>query len=241
MLTSMRKINKEMDTMWKKSIPTDYDNFRTFIMGIKNQPMFPNGVKYMTSDTEGEYRSYRGESGANDSIIPALDNFLQATQEMPTNTLTEILKDFRSYRPSNHNEFLTYLEGESKRLNTKEKCLNSEFGTEGIVLYLQLLDQIREFRERHWRFTLEYIIKHSKHKVATGGSPIATYLPNQLATILKMITATTKRLKTSIFLTHFNAEQKAAFDKIEETAHFQLKALNEQREKLAALAQAEQN
>lgn len=241
MLASSQKINKEMDTMWKKSIPTDYDNFRTFIMGIKSQPMFPKGVKYMTSDTEGEYRSYRGESGANDSIIPALDNFLQATQEMPTNTLTEILKDFRSYRPSNHNEFLTYLEGEGKRLNIKEKCLNAEFGIEGIVLYLELLDQVREFRERHWRFTLEYIIKHSTHKVATGGSPIATYLPNQLSTILKMLLSTCKRLKTTTLLSQFSPEQKQRFDAIENISQFQLQSLNEQRDKLAALSNKELN
>jgi indoleamine 2,3-dioxygenase len=29
------------------------------------------------------------------------------------------------------------------------------------VAYLALLDQVREFRERHWRFTKEYIIKHT--------------------------------------------------------------------------------
>lgn len=240
MLTAMQKINKEMDTMWKKSIPTDYDNFRTFIMGIKNQPMFPRGVKYIVGDNgEGEYQAYRGESGANDSIIPSLDNFLQVTQELPNNSLTDILKDFRSYRPSNHNEFLTFLEGEAKRLNIKEKCLNNEFGVDGIILYIRLLDQIREFRERHWRFTLEYIIKHSQHKVATGGSPIATYLPNQLATVLTMILSTCKRLKSSIFLTQFTAEQKKIFDDIENISNFQLTSLIEQREKLAALSKAE--
>lgn len=70
----MKTIQKEMHTMWTESKPEDYDNFRTFIMGTKNQPMFPNGVIY-----EGVSRlpfSLRGESGANDSIIPALDNLL---------------------------------------------------------------------------------------------------------------------------------------------------------------------
>ena len=60
------------------------------------------------------------------------------------------------------------------------------------VIYLAIIDQVREFRARHWNFTkgkiiinkTEYIIKHSTHPVATGGSPIVTWLPNQLGVVL---------------------------------------------------------
>ena len=54
------------------------------------------------------------------------------------------------------------------------------------VLYLANVDRVREFRQRHWNFTKEYILKHTKHPVATGGSPIVTWLPNQLAAVLKV-------------------------------------------------------
>lgn len=37
--------------------------------------------------------------------------------------------------------------------------------------------QIREFRDRHWRFAKEYIIRRSSYTHATGGSPILKYLP----------------------------------------------------------------
>jgi indoleamine 2,3-dioxygenase len=30
-------INREMEMMWSRSLPGDYVNFRTFIMGTKNQ------------------------------------------------------------------------------------------------------------------------------------------------------------------------------------------------------------
>ena len=61
--------------MWDHSKPEDYDNFRTYIMGIKNQEeMFPNGVIYEGVSEKPFF--LRGESGANDSIIPTLDNFL---------------------------------------------------------------------------------------------------------------------------------------------------------------------
>ena len=93
--------------MWYNSKPTAYNNIRTFIMGSKSQSFFPNGIVYEGVDTEPRF--YRGETGANDSIIPTIDNFVQLTEEMPNNPLTETLKDFRKYRPAHHNEWLTYV------------------------------------------------------------------------------------------------------------------------------------
>lgn len=60
----MRRINATMETMWTRSAPEDYIKYRTFIMGIKNQPMFPNGVLYEGVAPEPMF--FRGESGAND-------------------------------------------------------------------------------------------------------------------------------------------------------------------------------
>lgn len=80
-LRAMRAINLQMETMWTLSHPDDYKTFRTFIMGLKNQPMFPDGVTYQGVPEEtGKDRQYRGESGANDSIIPSADNLFQAHQ-----------------------------------------------------------------------------------------------------------------------------------------------------------------
>jgi indoleamine 2,3-dioxygenase len=145
--------------------------------------MFPNGVVYEGVSEEPTF--YRGESGANDSIIPSADNFLQLTSMMPNNQLTEILRDFRSYRPANHNEWLAWLEKEANSLRVRDYCLMDDSSS---VLYLGLLDQVREFRNRHWSFTKEYIIKYTQHPVATGGSPIVTWLPNQLGVVLTAMT-----------------------------------------------------
>lgn len=77
-LQAMRAINGQMEGMWTLSHPEDYKTFRTFIMGLKKQPMFPKGVIYQgVPDRTGEDRRYRGESGANDSIIPSADNLFQ--------------------------------------------------------------------------------------------------------------------------------------------------------------------
>ena len=53
--------------MWRKSKPGEYNNFRTFIFGITKQSMFPHGVVY--EGVSEEPLSFRGESGANDSMV----------------------------------------------------------------------------------------------------------------------------------------------------------------------------
>lgn len=139
--------------------------------------MFPDGVIY--EGVSEEPLSFRGESGANDSMIPLCDNFLQIS--MPSTPLTAILKDFRSYRPGNHKDFLEYVYARSRVLGLKEYALSDK---QSASVYLRILNQVRDFRWRHWCFTREYILKKTAHPTATGGSPIVTWLPNQLLAVM---------------------------------------------------------
>ncbi|PHH66966.1 hypothetical protein CDD81_5318 [Ophiocordyceps australis] len=192
-LGAMKLINGVMETMWAKSRPTEYTSFRTFIFGITSQSMFPNGVIYEGLN-DGQPMSFRGESGANDSMVPLMDNLLQVT--MPDTPLTEILRDFREYRPSNHKAFLQNVRERASELDMKKRALvldaecssgNEEMRDqvrETRGLWLQILDQVRDFRWRHWCFAREYILKRTSHPTATGGSPIVTWLPNQLQAVL---------------------------------------------------------
>ena len=182
MWENSQKINEAMNRMWERNQPKKYNDYRTFIMGSKNQPMFPDGIIYEGVSDKPFF--FRGETGANDSMVPTLDNLFEVTAELPQNQLTEILKDFRSYRPKNHNDFLSWVEHKAKEVGVKKFAMKDPTSA---VLMLANLDQIAEVRERHWRFTKEYIIRHSKHPVATGGSPITTWLPNQLSSVLKII------------------------------------------------------
>jgi len=192
-LGALRKINGVMETMWGKSKPRSYTSFRTFIFGITSQSMFPDGVVY-EGVGDGKPQSFRGESGANDSMIPLMDNLLNIP--MPETPLTEILQDFRQYRPSNHREFLLWVKERSAGLEMKEwalaRGLEREPGSDemdGIKasrrLWLEVLNQVRDFRWRHWCFAREYILKMTSHPTATGGSPIVTWLPNQLQAVLE--------------------------------------------------------
>ncbi|KAF2197638.1 hypothetical protein GQ43DRAFT_451557 [Delitschia confertaspora ATCC 74209] len=180
LVEGLKKINAVMNTMWNKSKPTEYTTFRTFIFGIASQSMFPNGVVY--EGVSEEPLSFRGESGANDSMIPLCDNLLQI--EMPETPLTDILKDFRQYRPGNHREFLEAVRDGAESSGVKDFALEDPLSAS---LYLQALDQVRDFRWRHWCFTREYILKRTSHPTATGGSPIITWLPNQLQAVLKQM------------------------------------------------------
>lgn len=102
-------------------------------------------------------------------MIPLMDNLLEI--EMPATPLTDILKDFRSYRPGNHREFLEWVQQSAQDLRLKEFAFQSHASAQ---LHLAILDQVREFRWRHWCFTREYVLKQTRYGRATGGSPIVT-------------------------------------------------------------------
>lgn len=115
-------------------------------------------------------------------MIPLADNLLQI--RMPNTPLTDILRDFRKYRPGNHREFLEWVHHRAERIGVRDWCLEDAGSMER---YLLCLDQVREFRWRHWCFTREYILKKTVHPTATGGSPIVTWLPNQLSAVLRLM------------------------------------------------------
>lgn len=98
-LYALDTMNEIFKKIWTVSAPKEYLEFRTFIMGVHgNDDIFPNGVLYKgVSDTP---MRFRGETGAQDSIIPSVDNAMGLTY--PRNSLTEYLFEMRKYRPYNH-------------------------------------------------------------------------------------------------------------------------------------------
>ncbi|OJD17637.1 hypothetical protein AJ78_02287 [Emergomyces pasteurianus Ep9510] len=180
-LKGMEKVETCMEDMWKNSKPADYLSFRVFIFGITSQAMFPNGVVY-EGVLDNKPLNFRGESGANDSMIPLLDHLLQIS--MPSTPLTKILHEFRSYRPLPHRQFLAYVASKAEEVGVQEFAVQD---AETVLLYLKALDHVRSFRWRHWLLTREYIIKRTPYPTATGGSPIITWLPNQLFAVLELM------------------------------------------------------
>lgn len=104
---------------------------------------------------------------------------------MPDTPLTEILKDFRQYRPGNHRDFIEAVKDYADMANLRDFALRD---SKSALLYLRAMNFVREFRWRHWCFTREYILKHTAHPTATGGSPIVTvsllHLPSSNDSVL---------------------------------------------------------
>ena len=176
------KIIESLQRMWKACERSKYLSFRTFIMGQKgNKKMYPTeSIHYLLPDGTKQEHSYRGETGAQDSLIPSIDNLFQIYY--PKNKLTEYLYDLRNYRPKDHQEYIEYNYEMSKNVDLINKVSRD---VECSLALLKNLNILRIFRGKHWNLTKMYIIKNTKHPVATGGTPITTWLPNQLGATIE--------------------------------------------------------
>ena len=176
----MKKINHRRQIMWEASRWKHYNDFRVFIMGIKgNDEIFGDGVVY-----EGVSKSpvqYRGQTGAQDNIIPTADIFTGVINYYPSNDLTKYLLDLRSYRPKCIQNFLSDLKDEMDGNRLFNSIKNNE---EGMCLLIQILDEIYHFRNGHWQFVQKYIMANTKYAKATGGTPIVSWIPNQITAVL---------------------------------------------------------
>ena len=185
-LSAMKSINERRQIMWEASRWKHYNDFRVFIMGIKgNNEIFGDGVVY--EGISDKPVQYRGQTGAQDNIIPTADIFTGVIEYYPSNDLTKYLLDLRSYRPKCIQHFLSDLKDEmdGNRLFNKIKEDNNE---EGLCILIQILDEIYYFRNGHWQFVQKYIMANTKYAKATGGTPIISWIPNQITAVLNYMT-----------------------------------------------------
>ncbi len=174
--------------MWQASRWKHYNDFRVFIMGIKgNDEIFGDGVVYQ--GVWDEPQQYRGQTGAQDNIIPTMDIFTGVINYYPKNDLTKYLLDLRSYRPICIQNFLADLKDEmAEDDHNLFKNLIKDNNEEGLYLLLQILDEIYYFRNGHWQFVQKYIMANTVYPKATGGTPIISWIPNQITSVLNIMT-----------------------------------------------------
>lgn len=176
--TSLQQVNEIFKRMPEKCDPyIYYHRVRPFIFGTKDNPDLPNGLIY-----EGEFNDspqfFRGETGAQSSIIPSLDGALQI--EHTNDSLRHYLNEMRDYMPKAHRDSITELEKNSK---VRELVDDSE---KGKAIYNDCLEEIRAFRSLHLEYAGTYIHKQSQIKnpfgtggstiTGTGGTPFMQYL-----------------------------------------------------------------
>ena len=180
-LESIKNINSIMNRMPEKCDPFIYYNrVRPYIFGWKNNPATPEGVIYEgVEDYKGEPQLFRGETGAQSSIVPALDALLGVTHS--NDPLREYLDEMRLYMPKEHRELLNGLdewsENKRKNLSIDEKSR---------MIINEIINEVHTFRDKHLEYARVYIFEQSltnnsnSNIVGTGGTPFMKYLDKHL-------------------------------------------------------------
>ena len=157
-------------------------------MGVKgNEELFGDGVIY--TGVWDEPKQFRGQTGAQDDIIPMEDIFSGVIRYYPQNELTKYLLDLRTYRPKCIQQFFIDLEETVKSLDEQSLAgmLFKNKNGEGLCFLLGILEEIYHFRNGHWQFVQKYIMANTPYAKATGGTPITSWLPNQLKSVMRQM------------------------------------------------------
>jgi indoleamine 2,3-dioxygenase len=187
-MRTMIEMNNRRREMWKASRWQHYNDFRVFIMGVKgNEELFGDGVTY--TGVWDEPKQFRGQTGAQDDIIPMEDIFSGVINYYPKNELTKYLLDLRTYRPKCIQQFFIDLENEVGGIDERGLFgyLKEQKSVVGLSRLLGILEQIYHFRNGHWQFVQKYIMANTPYAKATGGTPITSWLPNQLKAVMQQM------------------------------------------------------
>jgi len=180
-LVSIKKINQIMNRMPENCDPFIYYNrVRPYIFGWKNNPATPNGVIYEgVEEYGGNPQLFRGETGAQSSIVPALDALLGVTHS--NDPLKEYLDEMRLYMPKEHRNLLNDLDQWSE--NNRSKSIRED---SSVLLSDEIIKEVHAFRNKHLEYARIYIHEQSlsnqnnSNVVGTGGTPFMKYLDKHL-------------------------------------------------------------
>ena len=176
--TSMLEVNHIFRKMPEKCDPyIYYHRVRPYIFGWKNNPSLPEGLIY-EGCFDDKPQLYRGETGAQSSIVPALDALLSVVHEK--DELREYLDEMKSYMPPSHRELIKFIEDYSQ---VKTDIKNNE---ELIALFDDCCQEISIFRSQHLQYAADYIHNQNTKNTlfgtggskvrGTGGTPFMKYL-----------------------------------------------------------------
>ena len=181
-LTSIKEAMLEVNHIFRK-MPEKCDPYiyyhrvRPYIFGWKNNPALPDGLIYESCFDE-KPQLFRGETGAQSSIVPTLDALLNVVHER--DELREYLDEMKSYMPPSHRELIKFIEDNSK---VKEQVSSNKMLME---LYNDCCQEISIFRSQHLRYAADYIHNQSTKSTlfgsggskvrGTGGTPFMKYL-----------------------------------------------------------------
>jgi indoleamine 2,3-dioxygenase len=170
-------INAHFDRMPERCDPyVYYQRVRPYIHGWKNNPATPNGLIYEgVAKYDGKPQAFRGQTGSQSSIVPAMDGLFQVVHE--SDPLREFLDELHQYRPPRHRAFIEAVRDASTLRDfakTQNPSLKDAFNA--------CVEQVARFRTRHLEYAASYINKQASSgagndtDVGTGGTPFMKYL-----------------------------------------------------------------
>jgi indoleamine 2,3-dioxygenase len=154
-----------------------YHRVRPYIHGWKNHPDLPDGLIYEdVTAYGGRPQQFRGETGAQSSIVPALDAMLGVTHQQ--DALSLYLQEMRTYMPPVHRAFIKSLENRTSVRPFVQRCGRPSLTS----AYNACTDAVEGFRSLHLEYAAKYIFHQAQtdsknpHAVGTGGTPFMQYL-----------------------------------------------------------------
>lgn len=151
-----------------------YHRVRPYIHGWKNHPDLPEGLIYEgVAAYGGKPQQFRGETGAQSAIVPALDALLGVTHA--EDVLRTYLMEMRAYMPPAHRAFIESIEARGSIRSFVERTGRTE-------IYNACVDALHRFRALHLEYAASYIFRQGQtdpknpHAVGTGGTPFMQYL-----------------------------------------------------------------
>ena len=177
-LMSLKNVNNIFSKMPERCDPyIYYHRVRPYIFGTKDNPDLKKGLIY-ENQFNNKPQFYRGETGAQSSIIPFLDGALGIYHS--NDNLRHYLNEMRDYMPPKHRKMIEDVEKRSKAkdlISQSKKLMN---------VYNNCLEEIRKFRAMHLEYAATYIHKQAQvHNTfgtggstmrGTGGTPFMKYL-----------------------------------------------------------------
>ncbi len=158
-----------------------YLRVRPFIFGWDN-PGLPGGIVYQgVARFLGPAPRYRGETGAQSSLIPMVDEVLGV--RLDGDELGRYVTELRGYMPPGHRRLVSEIGG---RCNLRRYVIERGSNGELTDSYNACICALVDFRRLHLEFAGRYIHAQSRSdrtnpgSIGTGGTPFMRYLDSHV-------------------------------------------------------------
>ncbi|MCK9896352.1 indoleamine 2,3-dioxygenase [Frankia sp. AgB32] len=155
-----------------------YNRVRRYIFGWLDNPALPNGVLYEgVKEYADRPQKFRGETGAQSSVIPAFDAVLGL--DYSGDVLGKHMVELRAYMPPRHRVFVEALE---ERFSVRDYVARNADHKILVAAYNRDVQLTGDFRRQHLEYAGTYIRGQVQTsganpvQVGTGGTPFMKYL-----------------------------------------------------------------